>query len=103
MRHFPCLAAGLLCLAAASPPAHAEPTLGLGLSVSFGQGQTETGIGLRVFSDNETDSFVGSAGLDYMLQSKTMRGTLGGAYLGSDAYLGLDMGFRLQGGGMDYG
>lgn len=97
------LAAAMAGLVLAAAPALADPTVGLGLSMSFGQGQTETGVGLRVFSDDEADSVVGSVGLDYMFQSKSLRGTLGAAYLGTDAYVGFDLGVRLQGGAMDFG
>ena len=84
-------------------PTLADPTLGLGLSLSFGAGSPQTGIGLRVFSDDAADSIVGSVGVDYMLNSQSWRGTLGGAYLGSNAYVGLDMGLGFGGGGVDFG
>ena len=56
----------LAALLSLSTPALADPTVGLGLSFSFGGGKPQTGVGLRVFSDNERDSFVGSVGVDYM-------------------------------------
>ena len=77
---------------ALATPALADPTVGLGLSFSFGGGKPQTGIGLRVFSDDQRDSFVGSVGVDYMFGTQSFRGTVGGAYLGNDTYLGLDMG-----------
>ena len=86
-----------------STPALADPTVGLGLSFSFGGGKPQTGIGLRVFSDNERDSFVGAVGVDYMFGTKSFRGTVGGAYLGNDTYLGLDMGLDFNGGGFGFG
>ncbi|PTV93666.1 hypothetical protein C8J27_11331 [Rhodobacter aestuarii] len=88
---------------ALATPALADPTLGLGLSFSFGGGKPQTGIGLRVFSDDERDSFVGSVGVDYMFGTQSFRGTVGGAYLGNDTYLGLDMGFDFNGGGFGFG
>lgn len=82
---------------------HADPAVGLGLSFAFGGGQQmQTGIGLRVFSDDEEESFVASAGVDYMFNGG-WRGTVGGAYLGDDAYLGLDLGLDFNGGGMTFG
>jgi len=81
----------------------AGPTIGLGLSIRFGGGTVETGLGLRVFSDDRRDSTVGSLGLDYMFNSQSWRGTLGVAYLGSDAYIGLDMGIGLGDGQIDFG
>ena len=96
----------LIALAAVlflSTPALADPTVGLGLSFSFGGGKPQTGVGLRVFSDDERDSFVGSVGVDYMFGSQSFRGTVGGAYLGNNTYLGLDMGLDFNGGGVGFG
>ena len=85
-------------------PAMADPTLGVGLSFSFGGGSgVNTGLGLRLFSDNEEDSFVGAIGMDYMFGKNSWRGTLGGAYLGNNSYVGLDLGIGLSGGGLDFG
>ncbi len=96
----------LIALAAVlslSTPALADPTLGLGLSFSFGGGKPQTGVGLRVFSNDKRDSFVGSVGVDYMFGTKSFRGTVGGAWLGNGAYLGLDMGLDFNGGGIGMG
>ena len=84
-------------------PAVAEPVLGLGVTLWFGSGETQTGIGVRVFSDDQNESLVGSLGLDYILQSEALRPTLGIAYLQDDAYVGLDLGFDLSGGPIHYG
>lgn len=100
------LAKPLLALATAlslAGPASADPSLGLGLSFAFGAGKVDTGIGLRVFSDDEEDKFVGSAGVDYMFGSRTWRPTVGAAYLGNNSYIGADMGFGLNGGGITFG
>jgi hypothetical protein len=86
-----------------STPALADPTVGLGLTFSFGGGKPQTGVGLRVFSDNLQGSFVGSVGVDYMFGSQSFRGTVGGAYLGSNTYIGLDMGLGLDGSGFGLG
>ena len=96
----------LLALATAlslATPAFADPTVGLGLSFAFGGGKVETGIGLRVFSDDEEDSFVGSAGVDYMFGSQSWRPTVGAAYLGNNSYIGADVGFGINGGGIAFG
>ncbi len=93
----------LAALLSLATPALADPTVGVGLSFSFGGGKPQTGIGLRVFSDNERDSFVGSVGVDYMFGSQSFRGTVGGAYLGDNTYLGLDMGLDFNGGGVGFG
>ncbi len=92
--------AALLCL---SSPALADPTVGLGLSFSFGGGEPQTGVGLRVFSNDKRDSFVGSVGVDYMFGTQSFRGTVGGAWLSNGAYLGLDMGLDFNGGGVGFG
>ena len=84
-------------------PAMADPIIGLGLSFSFGGGKVDTGVGVRLFSDNRADSFAGSVGVDYMFGSKSFRGTVGGAYLSGDTYLGLDLGIDLKDGGFEFG
>ncbi len=93
----------LAALLSLSTPALADPTVGLGLSFSFGGGKPQTGVGLRVFSDDAQGSFVASVGVDYMFGSQSFRGTVGGAYLGSDTYLVLDMGLDFNGGGVGFG
>ena len=102
MRHalLASLVAGAL---SAGVPAAADPVVGLGLTFWFGSGQTQTGIGLRVFSDDQNESVVGSVGVDYILQSQAIVPTLGIAYLQDDAYVGLDLGFDLAGGPLRYG
>jgi opacity protein-like surface antigen len=93
-------AAFTLALAA---PASADPSLGFGLSLTFGGGDVDYGIGVRVFSDDEQDEFAGSVGVDYMFKSQRIRPTVGAAYLGDDSYIGVDMGFGLNGEGIDFG
>lgn len=89
-----------LCLAL---PAAADPSVGFGLSLSYGGGKVDTGISLRLFSNDEQDKFAASVGLDYMFKSKRIRPTVGAAYLGTNSYIGLDMGFGLKGEGIDFG
>ncbi len=86
-----------------STRALADPTVGLGLSFSFGGAKPQTGVGLRVFSDDAQGSFVGSLGVDYMFGTQSFRGTVGGAYLGRNTYLGLDIGLDFNGGGVGFG
>lgn len=101
--HKSCLSAALAATLFASPVV-AEPTLGLGLSLAFGSSPApEMGIGLRVLSDNERDSDVVTGGVDYMIGANRWRGTVGIARLGSEAYVGVDLGFGLTGGGFDLG
>ncbi|MBZ4024153.1 hypothetical protein CKO11_17045 [Rhodobacter sp. TJ_12] len=84
-------------------PAIADPTLGFGLSLSFGAGKVDTGIGLRVFSDDKQDNFVGSLGVDYMFGGREFRPTIGAAYLGKNSYIGLDLGYGLKSRSIDFG
>jgi len=88
---------------ALAAPASADPSLGFGLSLSFGGGDVDYGVGVRVFSDDKQDEFAASVGLDYMFQSQRLRPTVGAAYLGDDSYIGIDMGFGLNGEGIDFG
>lgn len=89
---------------ALSTPASADPTIGLGLTFTFGgASKLETGIGLRVFSDNARKKTVGTLGLDYMFQSQRLRPSVGLAYLGSNAYLGVDLGYDFGTRGFDVG
>ncbi len=91
------------CLLAFATPTLADPTVGLGLSFSFGGGASQTGVGFRVFSDNDRDSLAATAGVDYLFGSGSLRGTVGGAWMGNSTYLGLDVGLGFSGGGIDYG
>lgn len=84
-------------------PALADPTIGVGLSYSFGAGKPQTGFGVRLFSDNQRNKFAGSLGADYVMESQMWRGTVGAAYLAHGAYVGLDLGYGLGGGGIDWG
>jgi hypothetical protein len=84
-------------------PVQADPAVGLGLSFTFGTGGVNTGLGIRVFSDDREDRVVGAIGLDYQFATGTFRGTVGPAYLGRNSYIGLDLGFGLNGGGVDFG
>ncbi|MFN7223341.1 MAG: hypothetical protein ACK4MS_04940 [Paracoccaceae bacterium] len=84
-------------------PAIAEPTIGLGVTFTYGGGaQSDVGLGLRLFSNNERKKFVASVGVDYMLKSQSIRPNIGAAYLASNSYVGMDIGFDL-GGGMNVG
>jgi hypothetical protein len=84
-------------------PVHADPTIGVGVSLSFGGGGMEAGAGVRLFSDDEEESTVGTLGLDYMVQSQRWRPTVGVAYLGENTYVGIDLGYNLLTGSVDYG
>lgn len=81
-------------LLALSLPVQADTTFGLGVNLSFGGGAgPQTGVGVRMFSGNKKNSTVASVGFDYLLQSRKIRPSVGVAYLGSNTYLGADLGF----------
>lgn len=84
-------------------PAAADPAVGVGLSFTFGGTGVDTGIGIRVMSNDEADSFAATIGLDYMIGSQRFRPTVGAAYLGTNRYVGMDVGFDLQSGAVDFG
>lgn len=98
----PIATASALCLALALP-ATADPTVGFGFNMTFG-GNTapEVGLGLRVLSDDTRDDFAATIGLDYMLRSGRLRPTVGAAYLGSNNYIGVDMGYDFSRQGVDF-
>ena len=96
------VALGTFTLGAAMP-ALADPTIGIGASFSFGGGKGETGLGARIFSDDNQGKLVASVGMDYMLSSRQARPTIGAAYLGTNNYLGADLGFGFGGEGIDFG
>ena len=84
-------------------PVSADPTIGFGVSFSFGGGASATGLGLRLFSDNERNKVAATVGVDYMLNTRRVRPTVGVAYMGRNNYVGVDLGFGLNGEGVDFG
>lgn len=88
---------------ALSLPVQAETTFGLGVNLSFGGGAgPQTGVGVRMFSGDKKNSTVASVGFDYLLQAGKIRPSVGVAYLGSNTYIGADLGFT-PGQGLNFG
>lgn len=87
----------------AASPAVADPTLGVGLTITFGGGQPQVGAGVRVFSDDDEDEFAATVGLDYVFTSQSWRGSVGGAYMMNNSYIGLDGGYNFGSGTFDVG
>lgn len=91
---------------AAALPASADPSVGIGATFLFGGNSAasgEFGIGARVFSTDKEDHGAVSIGVDYVPASNRWRPTVGGAYLFDNTFLGLDIGYGLFGGGVDFG
>ena len=74
-------------------PAFSDPSIGFRLNFSFGGNVVVTSLGVRGFTDNEEDKVAGSLGLDYVFGENRVRPSVGVAYLGSNNYIGLDVGF----------
>jgi hypothetical protein len=96
------LAASAVVLTLALPVA-ADPAVGFGLSLSFGGGKVDAGVGVRLFSNDEEDSFAATLGLDYMLKSGSLQPTVGAAYVMDSCYIGLDLGLNLNSRELDFG
>ena len=86
-----------------TPTVKSEPKIGLGFSLAFGAGKVEPGFGVRVFSGNIKGHGAATVGLDYVFSTKRVRPTIGAAIIGDNSYVGIDMGFDLDGGGVDFG
>ncbi|WP_010139242.1 hypothetical protein [Oceanicola sp. S124] len=86
-----------------SAPASADPQLGFGVSVAFGGNQPGVGVGARLLSDDDEDSFAASLGVDYMLGAQDWRVSGGLVRLMDESYIGGDIGLRVNGSGIDYG
>lgn len=66
--------------------------------------QTGFAFGIRVFSDDEEeDSVVASAGIDYLFKSNSLRPAAGVTYLGDSAYGEISLGYNLSEKEIDYG
>jgi len=96
------LAASAVALSLALPVV-ADPAVGFGLSLTFGGGKVDAGVGVRLFSNDEEDSFAATLGLDNMLKSRSLQPTVGAAYLMDNRYIGLDMGLDLNSHELDLG
>jgi hypothetical protein len=81
-----------VCSLALATPAAGDPMLGFGMSFTFGGGAPQTGVGVRVFPDVGPNSWVGTIGLDYMIESATIRPNIGAAYLGNNSFFGVSLG-----------
>jgi hypothetical protein len=92
--------AGPIC---STPAVKSEPAIGLGFSVAFGSGKVEPSVGIRLLSGNVKGRGAATVGLDYSLSTKRVRPTVGAAFIGTNSYFGIDMGFSLDGSGFDFG
>jgi hypothetical protein len=96
-------------------PAAANPTVDFGLSFAFGDTAPQIGFGFPVYSDNRQDwlagiigigsmfGLAGTIGIDSMFGLQSLRPPFGAAYIARGGYVGFDMGFGINGGGIDFG
>lgn len=82
------------------PSARADPSFGFGISFIFGG---DVAIGVRVFSDDQPERGALALGLDYKIKAKTVRPTVGVAYLDTDYYMDFSVGYDIRAKTMDYG
>ncbi len=95
------ISAGVLAVAlSGGGVAQADPSFGFGLTFVFGG---EVAAGVRVFSDDDPESAVLALGLDYKFQSRSIRPTVGAAYLDEDFYVDFSLGYDVGIGALDYG
>ena len=88
--------------AAAAGSGGSGVTFGLGFSLAFGAGKPQPAFGIRVFSGDRKNSAVASVGLDYQFRTRKLRPSVGVAYLGSNTYIGADIGYSADT-GLDFG
>jgi hypothetical protein len=84
-------------------PAAANPTVDFGLSFAFGDTAPQIGFGFPVYSDNRQDWLAGIIGIGSMFGLQSLRPPFGAAYIARGGYVGFDMGFGINGGGIDFG
>lgn len=94
------VAAALAAVFSVCHPVQADPAAGVGVSYIFGEGFA---AGVKVFSDDQEDEFVGYLGVDYVFGSRQVRPNAGVAYLFEDAFLGGDIGWDLSAQGVNFG
>lgn len=97
------LLATALAAFALAPAAQADPAFGLGLSYVFGGGGGDIAIGARVFSDDTPRDGVLSLGVDYKINSQSLRPSIGAAYLDDDVYGDLSLGYDFGAQNIDFG
>jgi hypothetical protein len=77
-------------------PVTADPTVGLGLNLALGSTGADVGLRARLFSDNQEDKIAASLGLDYMFKSKSLRASVGAAYLMEGSYVEANAGYTFK-------
>lgn len=94
------LAFGLATISVLPRPVAAEPSFGLGVSFVFGGGIV---LGARVFSTDNPQSGAVSLGVDYNFTSRSIRPSIGVAYLDDNAYVDFSIGLDTTTNNLDFG
>lgn len=95
--------AAILAATAFAAPVQADPAFGFGLSYVFGGGGGDVAIGARVFSDDSPQNGVAAIGLDYKINSQSLRPSVGAAWLDNDIYGDLSLGYDFGAQSVDFG
>ena len=89
---------------ATAQAAKADPAYGFGISVTFGAGSgADFAIGARVFSDDQPQNGAASIGLDYKINSQSLRPNIGAVWLDDDIYGDLSIGYDFGAQDIDFG
>ncbi|MDQ2089329.1 hypothetical protein [Marimonas arenosa] len=99
----PTLFAAALTALTLTPAAQADPAYGIGLTYTFGAGGGDVAIGARVFSDDTPENGALSLGLDYKINSQSLRPSIGAAWLDRDVYGDLSLGYDFGAQSVDFG
>jgi len=95
--------AAILAATAFALPAQADPAYGFGVSYVFGGGGGDVAVGARIFSDDTPEDGALSLGLDYKINSQSLRPAIGAAYLDNDVYGEVSVGFDTGAQAIDFG
>ena len=84
----------------AAQPAVADPAFGFGVTLLS---NGEAAVGVRIFSNDRAYKGAAALGLDYNLQSQSLRPSIGVAYLDREFYVDATVGIDLDSNELDFG